>query len=373
LNYKEINATILTARRWMRKKIMGERKTTMKKKTLLFTKVLFAVLMTIMVFGVNKQTAMADELTEEQLRDSILGYPHPDEVDGEYHIGVFNYDTLEYDWTCTFVHEHDYEEHYVSASTYDNSDGYYYYTCVGEEHRDGELYSRPNGSGICDAKEVKGDTIYAPKKIKLSKTTYYYTGKKIKPSVTVYDRKGNVIDSKYYTVSYENNKYAGKATVTVNFNEESCYNGTLTKAFDIKLKVPTISIKSGHSGNSKGNVAYFMKMKVKNPNGARGCIVEYSTNKNFKNAETEIYKLKKGTNTIRIYVPKKTTYYVRVRAYSITAKEGVEFTETKAETETEEPIDNSNMDFLYVIANWDSESFNIYRTDWSTVKKIKIK
>lgn len=50
--------------------------------------------------------------------------------------------------------------------------------------------------------------------LKLSKTSYVYTGKNLKPTVTVYNGKKKVAN-KYYTVTYKNNKNTGYATVIV--------------------------------------------------------------------------------------------------------------------------------------------------------------
>ena len=50
--------------------------------------------------------------------------------------------------------------------------------------------------------------------VTLSKTSYTYNGKKQTPKVTV-TYKGKTVSSKYYTVSYKNNKNVGNASVTV--------------------------------------------------------------------------------------------------------------------------------------------------------------
>ena len=71
-------------------------------------------------------------------------------------------------------------------------------------------------------------------KIKLSKTTYNYTGKSIKPSVKiVYNGKTLKLD-KDYTVSYKNNKNIGKATVTIAGKGD--YKGTVKKTFTIQAE-----------------------------------------------------------------------------------------------------------------------------------------
>ncbi|MGN0521820.1 MAG: hypothetical protein ACI4IQ_04195, partial [Eubacterium sp.] len=64
--------------------------------------------------------------------------------------------------------------------------------------------------------EVKSwSTIYYPKTVTLSKTSYVYDGKVKKPTVTVKDSKGNKIASSNYTVTYSSGcKNVGTYTVT---------------------------------------------------------------------------------------------------------------------------------------------------------------
>ncbi|MGN0521166.1 MAG: leucine-rich repeat protein, partial [Eubacterium sp.] len=79
---------------------------------------------------------------------------------------------------------------------------------------------KKNGKSVtkCSAcgKTLKTTTIYYPKTITLSKTSYVYDGKVKKPTVTVKDSKGNKISSKYYTVTYSSGRKAvGTYTVTI--------------------------------------------------------------------------------------------------------------------------------------------------------------
>ena len=70
--------------------------------------------------------------------------------------------------------------------------------------------------------------------LKLGKTSYVYTGKAFKPAVTVkaeVNGKTVTLKSSQYTVTYENNKAVGKATVTV--TGKGNYGGTLKKTFKI--------------------------------------------------------------------------------------------------------------------------------------------
>ncbi len=76
--------------------------------------------------------------------------------------------------------------------------------------------------------------------VKLSKTSYVYTGTAHKPTVTVKAKvngKTVTLKSTQYTVAYKNNKAVGKATVTV--TGKGSYGGTITKTF----KITPVSLK----------------------------------------------------------------------------------------------------------------------------------
>ncbi len=70
--------------------------------------------------------------------------------------------------------------------------------------------------------------------IKLSKTTFTYTGKQIKPKVTVKYKKKTLKNGKNYKLSYKNNKNPGTATVVI--KGIGTYKGSVKKTFKIKKK-----------------------------------------------------------------------------------------------------------------------------------------
>lgn len=76
-------------------------------------------------------------------------------------------------------------------------------------------------------------TVYRPKELILSRTTYTYNGKVKKPSVKVKDIKGKVISRSQYTVSYApGRKRVGTYKVTVKF--KGSYKGSMSKKFQIR-------------------------------------------------------------------------------------------------------------------------------------------
>lgn len=143
-------------------------------------------------------------------------------------------------------------------------------------------------------------------KIKLSKTSVTYNGKAQKPKVTV-TANGKKLASKYYSVSYKNNKKVGTATVTV--KGKGIYKGCNKSAtFKIKLKKATISsVKS----SKKGKVV----VKWKKSSGNTGYQIQYATDSKFKSAKTTTVSGAAKTSVTLSGVKSKKTCYVRVRTY----------------------------------------------------------
>ena len=165
---------------------------------------------------------------------------------------------------------------------------------------------------VCNT-QVASSKIYKIKSVSLSKTTYTYTGKYLKPSVTVKNTKNQKISSKYYTVSYKNHKYTGKASVIVKFKDR--YSGTITKTFKINPKKPTI-LKPAAAKKA-------VTVKWKKVSGKiSGYEVMYSTSKSFKKGSATKTKLVKSTKTSykATKLKAKKTYYVKVRAYKTVGK-----------------------------------------------------
>ena len=160
----------------------------------------------------------------------------------------------------------------------------------------------------CSCGAVDGTTtIYYPKNVSLSTTTYTYNGKTKKPSVTVKDSNGRKISSSNYTVVYSSGrKNVGKYKVTVKFKGN--YSGNVTKTFKI---IPKTAAISRVKAISKGfEVAW--KKQTKQITGYQ---VQYSSNKNFRyNCTTERAPQKAIAMMIEnLGVRKK--YYIRVRTY----------------------------------------------------------
>ncbi len=151
-------------------------------------------------------------------------------------------------------------------------------------------------------------TVYYPKTIKLSATSYTYDGKVKKPTVKVTGSNGKAIASSNYTVSYSSGrKSIGSYKVTVKFKGN--YSGTKTLTFKIVPKNPTITVKSA---TKKATISY------KKVSGGVKYQIQYSTKKSsgFKNVKTNTTSLKVTKSGLK----SKKTYYFRVRAYKKVGK-----------------------------------------------------
>ena len=159
---------------------------------------------------------------------------------------------------------------------------------------------------VCGATKP-ATTIYYPKTVTLSTTSYTYNGSAKKPSVTVKDSKGNKIASSNYTVTYASGrKNVGKYSVKITFKGN--YSGTVTKYFTIKPK--STSISSLKAGSKKFTVKW-KKLTTQ----TTGYQIQYSTSSSFKNAKTVTVSKNKTTSKTISKLKAKKKYYVRIRTY----------------------------------------------------------
>lgn len=232
----------------------------------------------------------------------------------------------EYDYIVVNAKGHSYADGKITKSATCIATGTKTYTCTDCGETKTEVISKKahtykayvtkatvkrNGSivtkcSVCGSIKSKS-TIYYPKTIKLSSTSYTYSGKVRKPTVTVKNSKGNKISSKYYTVTYsKGRKNVGKYTVTVKFKGN--YSGTVNKTFTIKPKGTSIS------KLTPDKKKFTVKWK-KRTTQTTGYQIQYSTSSKFKNAaKIKISKNKTTSKTVTKLEAKK-KYYVRVRTY----------------------------------------------------------
>lgn len=190
------------------------------------------------------------------------------------------------------------------------TDGGYYKICIGCDGEDPYLLGKTGDDLVYAGYAEKQSSIYYPKKMTLSRTSYTYDGKKKTPSITVEDRQGARISSRNYTVTYENATRVGTATARITFNDEK-YMGEMYKEFDINPKGTTLS---SVSAKSKGLTVNWNKQGVQ----TTGYQIQVSTDsagkKNVKTYKVSDNKtLSKSISGLKA----NTKYYVRVRTYKV--------------------------------------------------------
>ncbi|MGN0529154.1 MAG: family 43 glycosylhydrolase [Eubacterium sp.] len=164
---------------------------------------------------------------------------------------------------------------------------------------------------LCGAVKSKS-TIYYPKTISLSTTSYTYDGKVKKPTVKVVGSNGKTISSSNYTVAYASGrKNVGKYAVKITFKGN--YSGTKTLYLTIKPKATSIS---SVSAKSKG---FTVKWK-KHSTQVTGYQIQYSTSSKFTSPKTVTVSSYKTTSKTISKLKGKKKYYIRVRTYKTVGK-----------------------------------------------------
>lgn len=140
--------------------------------------------------------------------------------------------------------------------------------------------------------------------VKVSNVTY--NGKSQKPSVKVYSGKKQ-LSSKYYTVSYKNNKNVGYGTVTVK-GKGSYSKASGTAKFKINLKKPIFSYTRS---TKRKTFTIIWKMT----GGNSGWQVQYSMNKKFRSGVRTINLKSRNTKLTVRKLRSRKNYYIRIRGY----------------------------------------------------------
>ncbi len=157
-------------------------------------------------------------------------------------------------------------------------------------------------------KVQKTSTIYYPKTITLSTTSYVYTGKAKKPSVTIKDSKGQVISSSNYQVIYPAGRTnVGTYNLTIKFKGDK-YTGTTKKTFKISPKSMNLSsVKS----NARGKLtASWSKNTI-----VTGYEIKYGVKSSFSGAKTMTVSSYKTTSKTISSLTAGKKYYVKMRCY----------------------------------------------------------
>ncbi len=160
-------------------------------------------------------------------------------------------------------------------------------------------------------------TIYAPKTMKLSTTSYTYTGKAKKPSVTITDSQGKTIDSSHYTVSYEAGRInVGTYKVTAKF-DSSLYEGSISKTITINPASQTITGTKTYTKNTSSS-AFTVDAKLTKGDSK---LSYASNNKSVATINSSTGKVTiKGVGTAVITATAPATSNYKATTYQITIK-----------------------------------------------------
>lgn len=189
---------------------------------------------------------------------------------------------------------------------------------LGHTYKTKTIKARPFNNGYTETTctrcgDWKNDTtIYAPKRIKLSKANFVCDGKIKKPTVKVFNNRGNIIDPKHYTVTYQKGRIAiGQYKVTVTFKAGSKkYRGKMTTSFNINPKPVSIT------KLTKGNESFSVKWK-KGGKQVTGYQIRYCDGSdmswaNYKNIKS---RGKVSTKISNLWEDQK--YFVQIRTYKV--------------------------------------------------------
>lgn len=146
--------------------------------------------------------------------------------------------------------------------------------------------------------------------VKLSATRFTYNGKVQKPKVTV--KVGTkTLSSKYYTVTYRNNKNTGYATVLVQGKGSYANYAAKISFVIIPKQMKTPSVKS--TAKKKMTVSWTRDSQ------ATQYIIQYSQNKNFTGKTTKTVTISKNTIKARTFtgLTSNKNYYVRIRSVKV--------------------------------------------------------
>ena len=160
----------------------------------------------------------------------------------------------------------------------------------------------------CNCGETYTEMIASPKEVRLSKDSYVYNGKVQKPDTIVVDSTGSQIGAQYYTISFQNNKNAGIATVTIRFSRN--YAGSMEQNFTIAPKGTTLS---KVSAAKKGFTVKWKKQTAQ----TSGYEIQYATKAKFSKKDTKSVVINKNKTTGKKVAKLKggKKYYVRIRTY----------------------------------------------------------
>ena len=171
-------------------------------------------------------------------------------------------------------------------------------------NKDGSIVKKCTVCGHVDSMT----TIYYPKTIILSGTSFVYSGKVQKPGITVVGSNGKIIPDSNYSIIYSSGcKNVGNYTLKIVFKNN--YSGSVSKAYMIVPKGS--SIKSLKAGSKKFTVKW-----TKQARQTTGYQLQYSTNSKFTKVKTVTIGKNSTVSKAISKLAGRKKYYVRIRTYT---------------------------------------------------------
>ena len=221
---------------------------------------------------------------------------------------------------------------------------------------------------VCGARDKASViTIYKASDIKLSTSSYTYSGNVMKPAVKINDSNGDTISSEYYTLTWSNASSKAAGSYTVKVTLRGIYSGTKTLTYNIVPR-QVIGLKVSKATNKSIKIAWAKLVE------AKAYKVEYSTDgKTWKSVTAT-----KNSCTVS-GLQAGTKYRIRVKALDSTWKiAGKESTVLKTGTLTATPKINklTSTKSKTATVTWDkvtgAKSYTVYTSnDGKTYKAIR--
>ena len=255
-------------------------------------------------------------------------------------------------------------------------------------------------------KVISTTTIYYPKTVTLSATSYTYDGKVKTPAVTVKGSDGKVISSGNYSVAYASgrtnvgtykvtvtfkNNYSGSKALSFKINAVSSAKcsvklGATSYTYDGKVKTPTVTVKNAAGKVLKKNTDYTVTYATGRKNVGKYKVTvtfkgNYSGTKTFyftiNPVKTTVSKLTAGKKSIKVAITKKST---QVTGYQIQYSTSKTFKSAKTVTLKSYKTTSVNLTKLsakktyYVrVRTYKTVGKTKYYSGWSTYKKVTTK
>ena len=164
-----------------------------------------------------------------------------------------------------------------------------------------------SGDDKCYAYIEKAKTV-DPVTVNLNKSSFVYSGAKKVPKLTLKTKQGNVVKTKYYTVTYPK-KSVNVGTYTIKIKYNNRYKGATSVTY--KILPAGTSVESVEADGTNFNISW---KAGKYPKAISGYELQLSNNSKFKQSNTMRFTSAQTTAVIE-NITAQQVYYLRIRTY----------------------------------------------------------